>query len=68
MQIASAWEQSENFDLYDDVVPVLSELRRRMQGKSCFNFTSIEAEHLKELEAVTKKGIAGFKNLKLPWT
>ena len=42
-------------------------LRKRMQGKSCFNFTTVEPGQLKELAAVTKKGIAGFKNLKLPW-
>jgi HAD superfamily hydrolase (TIGR01549 family) len=28
-EIERAWEVSENFDLYDDVVPVLDELRRR---------------------------------------
>jgi hypothetical protein len=44
-----------------------SALKKRMQGKSCFNFTTIEPERLKELAVVTKKGIAGFKNLKLPW-
>jgi hypothetical protein len=43
-------------------------LRKRMQGKACFNFTTVEPGQLKELAAVTKKGIAGFKNLKLPWT
>lgn len=42
-------------------------LRKRMQGKSCFNFTTVDPVQLKELAAVTKKGIAGFKNLKLPW-
>jgi len=42
-------------------------LRKRMQGKSCFNFTTVEPDQLEELAAVTKKGIAGFKNLKLPW-
>jgi hypothetical protein len=42
-------------------------LRRRMQGKSCFNFTTIAPAQLKELAALTKKGIAGFKNLTLPW-
>jgi hypothetical protein len=42
-------------------------LRKRMQGKSCFNFTTVEPDQLKELAAVTKKGIAGFKNLNLPW-
>ena len=42
-------------------------LRKRMQGKSCFNFTTVEPGQLKELAAVTKKGVAGFKKLNLPW-
>jgi hypothetical protein len=42
-------------------------LRKRMQGKSCFNFTTVEPDQLEELAAVTNKGIAGFKNLNLPW-
>ena len=42
-------------------------LRKRMQGKSCFNFTTVEPDQLEELAAVTKKGIAGFRNLNLPW-
>jgi hypothetical protein len=48
-----------------DSLPV--SLKKRMQGKSCFNFTAVEPEQLEELAVVTKKGIAGFKNLKLPW-
>jgi hypothetical protein len=43
-------------------------LRKRMQGKSCLNFTTVDPTQLKELAALTRKGIAGFKNLKLPWT
>jgi hypothetical protein len=43
--------------LLEDLSP---SLRKRMQGKSCFNFTEIEPAHVKELEAVTKKGFAGF--------
>jgi len=42
-------------------------LRKRMQGKACFNFTTVEPGQLKELAAITKQGIAGFKNLNLPW-
>ena len=42
-------------------------LRKRMQGKACFNFVSIEPADARELSALTKKGIAGFKNLDLPW-
>jgi hypothetical protein len=37
-----------------------SSLRKRMQGKSCFNFTAIDPAHVKELTAITKKGFAGF--------
>jgi hypothetical protein len=42
-------------------------LKKRMQGKSCFNFATVEPGQLKELSAVTKKGVAGFKNLTLSW-
>jgi hypothetical protein len=42
-------------------------LRKRMQGKACFNFTTIGPAEAKELSALTKKSLAGFKNLKLPW-
>ena len=51
-------------DLRNSLSPAL---RKRLQGKVCFNFTTVEPGQLKELAAVTKKGIAGFKNLKLPW-
>jgi hypothetical protein len=42
-------------------------LKKRMQGKACFNFTAIDADQLNELSALTKTGIDGFKNLDLPW-
>ena len=42
-------------------------LKKRMQGKACFNFTAVDDEQLKELAAVTKAGIAVFRDLKLPW-
>jgi hypothetical protein len=35
-------------------------LLKRMQGKSCFNFRVIDPEHVKELKALTKKGVDGF--------
>ncbi len=53
-----------NMSLRNSLSPAL---RKRLQGKVCFNFTTVELGQLKELAAVTKKGIAGFKNLKLPW-
>ena len=43
--------------LLEDASP---SLRKRMQGKSCFNFTAVDPEHVKELTAITKKGAAGF--------
>lgn len=42
-------------------------LKKRMQGKSCFNFTTIEPAQAKELGALTKAGIAAFKHVSLPW-
>ena len=35
-------------------------LQKRMQGKSCFNFTKIETETLTELEALTRRGCTIF--------
>jgi hypothetical protein len=54
-----------NKSLRDDLSP---SLKKRMPGKSCFNFTSVEPDGFKELAAITRKGIAGFKNLELPWS
>jgi hypothetical protein len=36
-------------------------LRRRMQGKSCFNFKSVEAELITELGSLIDAGAARFK-------
>ena len=33
-----------------------SELRKRMQGKSCFNFTKVDEDLFDELSAITAKG------------
>lgn len=40
-------------DLLDDVSPAL---RKRMQGKSCFNFTTLDETLLGELDALTRRG------------
>jgi hypothetical protein len=51
-----------------DLVAELSPaLRKRMQGKACFNFRTIDAVQLKELRAVTRKGITRLKKIALPW-
>jgi hypothetical protein len=39
--------------LLDSVSP---DLRRRMQGKSCFNFTTVDERLLGELQALTRAG------------
>jgi hypothetical protein len=38
-----------------------SELKSRMQGKSCFNFSAVEPPLIKELIALTKAGYASYK-------
>jgi hypothetical protein len=48
-------------ELLDDMS---AELKRRMQGKSCFNFTSPDEKLFKELAQVTKKGFAKFTSRK----
>ena len=35
-------------------------LRRRMQGKSCFNFTSVDEPLFDELERITKSSFEPF--------
>jgi hypothetical protein len=42
-------------------------LKKRMQGKACFNFTTIESQQIKELAALTRRGIEVFNDIKLPW-
>lgn len=51
-------------ELLESISP---ELRKRMQGKSCFNFKTIERQQVKELSALTKTGIKAFERVKLPW-
>ena len=40
---------------------VSSELKSRMQGKSCFNFSVVEPMLIKELTALTKASYASYK-------
>jgi hypothetical protein len=37
------------------------ELKKRMQGKSCFNFKKVEPELFEELAALTRKSVEKFK-------
>jgi hypothetical protein len=45
-------------DLLKELSP---ELRKRMQGKACFNFSSVDEKLFKELDKITKKGFVQFK-------
>jgi hypothetical protein len=40
-------------------------LKKRMQGKSCFNFAAADEELFRELAQLTKKGFDRFKQEKL---
>jgi hypothetical protein len=45
-------------DLLKGISP---ELKKRMQGKSCFNFTRIDERLFQELDELTKRGYERFK-------
>ena len=49
-------------ELLETITPTL---KKRMQGKSCFNFTKVDEETLKELETLAKKGFEAFKKANL---
>ena len=41
---------------------VSQELKKRMQGKSCFNFTKVDPSLLEELAALTERGFEDYKS------
>jgi hypothetical protein len=45
-------------DLLDGISP---ELKKRMQGKSCFNFTHVDERLFQELAVLTERGYEHFK-------
>ncbi|MBI4789127.1 MAG: hypothetical protein HY782_19010 [Chloroflexi bacterium] len=45
-------------DLLEDISP---NLKKRMHGKSCFNFKVLDQETLEELERLTARGIERFR-------
>ena len=48
-------------DLLKNISP---ELKKRMQGKSCFNFKAVDKKLFTELKALTKDGAARFSDAK----
>lgn len=48
--------------MYPDLLAGISPaLKKRMQGKSCFNFKQVDEALLAELEALTQQGFARFQ-------
>ena len=48
--------------MYPELLKAISpKLKKRMQGKSCFNFKKIEPDLFKELAALTSNGAKKFK-------
>jgi hypothetical protein len=47
------------------LVGISPELKKRMQGKSCFNFKVIDKDLLAELSELTKKGFEYYKKEKM---
>lgn len=48
-----------NPSLLDGISPAL---RKRMQGKSCFNFTTVDPALLEELAALTRTGFEDYRD------
>src|SRR5437867_10937850 len=55
----SFYLMSVHADLLKQMSP---ELKKRMQGKSCFNFKSVDEKLFKELAKLTKAGAAKFSD------
>ena len=45
-----------------DAQTISPELKKRMQGKGCFNFKSVDAKLFKELAQLTKSGLQKFND------
>jgi hypothetical protein len=70
VQIRKSYVSYHLMPIYMDsslMAAVSPALRKRMQGKACFNFKTIDPAEAKELAALTKKCLSRFRNLKLPW-
>jgi hypothetical protein len=52
--------------MYPELLKGISpELKKRMQGKSCFNFKKVEPELFEELAELTKKGAERFAEYRI---
>jgi len=51
--------------MYPDLLETISPaLKKRMQGKSCFNFKNVDENLFSELETLTRLGFERFKQEK----
>ena len=49
--------------MFPDLLESMSErLKKRMQGKSCFNFTTLDESYITDLTQLTQAGIERFRN------
>ena len=65
VQVGKAYVSFHHMGVYarpDLLQGVSKELRARMQGKSCFNFTSVDNVLFAELEELTVRAFAAFRN------
>ncbi len=65
VRVGKAYVSFHHMGLYarpDLLRGVSRPLLARMQGKSCFNFTSVDVELFAELEALTVRGFEVFRN------
>ena len=49
----------------DIAARISTELKKRMQGKSCFNFKTVDDKLFRELEKLTKLGFSKFSDPKV---
>lgn len=48
--------------MYPELLQAISpELKKRMQGKSCFNFKKVEPDLFRELEELTRRSVKKFQ-------
>lgn len=65
VQIGKAYVSFHFMGLYGNTrlrASMSKELQARMQGKTCFNFRKNDEALFMELEELTARGLAGFKN------
>ena len=65
VQIGKAYVSFHHMGVYarpDLLNGISKELRARMPGKSCFNFTSVDKMLFVELEDLTMRGFDAFRN------